>query len=81
MHILGGVGVAFLMHSIFAYKGYKPSLWKFIFIYSLIALSWEIYEYTRGVVIYDALYKWVDSLKDFVNGIIGVVIVYSLKEK
>lgn len=81
MHILGGIGLAFLMHAIFTYNGYKLSLLKFIIIYSVIALCWEIYEYERGVMVYDSIYKWLDSLKDYIDGIIGVYIVYYFKVK
>lgn len=79
MHLFGGLGVGLLFISLaeLKHKRLPPSLLLFLFIF--IAISWEIYEYERGVMVYDGLSKYFDTAKDLVVGGIGVYVAYKLK--
>src|SRR6185369_9427789 len=45
MHIMGGFGVASLSSAVLAYFKKPVSFWKLFFMYTVIALAWETYEY------------------------------------
>ena len=79
MHVLGGLGVGLLFISLaeLKHKRLPPSL--LIFLFMFVAVSWEIYEYERGVMVYDGLYKYLDTVKDLVMGSIGMYGAYKLK--
>ena len=72
MHVLGGLGVGILVISLLKLTGTRVSLGQALLLYLVVAFSWELYEYMRGAMVYDALYKYIDSIKDIVMGGIGV---------
>ncbi len=76
MHILGGVGVVSLANAIFVYKGTKVSYWKLLVSFLVIAFIWEMYEYINDIVSYRDWSGWVDTLKDTIDGIVGMSITY-----
>lgn len=78
MHILGGLGVGTLVISLLKLAGIQVSLAQVILLYLVVAFSWELYEYARGAMVYDALYKYLDSVKDIVMGGVGVYVGYKL---
>jgi hypothetical protein len=40
---------------------------------------WEVYEYQRGVIVYDGLFDYFDTLKDLVFGFLGGYVAYKKK--
>ena len=76
MHIMGGFGTAFLAGSILAYKKIKVSYWRLFIIYIAAASAWEIYDYFNNVSLVLTWSGWPDTIKDFVDGWIGMSIAY-----
>lgn len=76
MHILGGFGVASLTRAILAYQGIKVSYKNLFLAYICVAIAWEIYEYVRGVMVYDSIYKYLDTVKDLFDGYLGMSLFY-----
>jgi hypothetical protein len=81
MHILGGLGVASLVYSILIYLRKPVTLLPIIVSVFVVAVTWEIYEYVRGVVIYDRLSSYLDTVKDLIDGTIGAYIAYLVIKK
>lgn len=76
MHIMGGFGIAALFAAILNYLG-KPVSYIHIFLaYTFAAVIWEIYEYNQNLVNYSLSSGWLDTLKDYVDGLIGASLVY-----
>lgn len=76
MHILGGFGVASLTRAILSYKGIEVSYKNLFLAYICVAIAWEIYEYVRGVMVYDSIYKYLDTVKDLFDGYLGMSLFY-----
>ncbi len=76
MHLLGGLGVGFLINGVARLRGIKVSLLQMFILFFVVAISWEVYEYLRGVIVYDALYKYLDTTKDFIVGSFGLFCAY-----
>ncbi len=81
MHIMGGFGVASLTAAVFSYIEKPVSFWKVFFVYSAVALSWEVYEYVHDLVTYMDWNGWFDTIKDYIDGIIGMSIAYLFVRK
>lgn len=81
MHILGGFGVVSLTRAILSYKGIEVSYTKLFLAYIFVAVVWEIYELIRGVMVYDSIYKYLDTVKDLFDGYIGMSLFYFLIRK
>lgn len=82
MHIMGGFGVAVLASSILSYKKQKLSFVKVLVAYLVVAVLWELYEYTHDFMSVGA---WqgttLDTLSDIFNGFVGMVAAYFLVRK
>jgi hypothetical protein len=88
MHLMGGFGVASLTGAILSYNGVKVSYTKLLAAYFLIAVSWEIYEH---ILNYMHLGTWygerapnadiLDTLKDLVDGFLGMSFAYLFVRK
>ncbi len=76
MHIMGGFGVASLTGAILSYRGIKVSYVKLIIAYSVIAVTWEMYEYVHDILIVREWNGWYDTIKDFYDGFLGMSIAY-----
>ena len=76
MHILGGFGVASLTAAILTYRGKKVSLMSLFIAYSIVAVSWELYEYAKDLMTRDKWNGWYDTSKDLFDGALGVVVLY-----
>jgi hypothetical protein len=76
MHILGGFGVATLAGSILSYNNVKISYWKLFIAYIVIAIIWEIYEYTFHILFNNDWRGVFDTLKDLIDGCIGMSVAY-----
>ena len=76
MHILGGMGVASLTYAVLSYKGIHVSYMRLLFIFLIVAFLWELYEYLREVNLYETMSDYLDSVKDIVDGIIGMTVAY-----
>ncbi|HCC06385.1 TPA: hypothetical protein DEP94_03450 [Candidatus Nomurabacteria bacterium] len=81
MHILGGFGVASLTKAILSYQGIKVSYINLFLTYIFIATAWEIYEYVRGMMVYDDISKYLDTVKDLFDGFFGMSLYYFLIRK
>lgn len=78
MHIIGGMAVAYAVIAIAQYMKITISLRALLASYVVIAVMWEVSEYLQGYVVYTSIIKWLDSVKDSINGAIGMAIVYFL---
>lgn len=81
MHILGGIGVASLTSAVFAYRGVHVSYGKLLLSFLVVALVWEMYEYINDIVSYRDWSGWADTIKDTIDGIIGMSIAYLFIKK
>src|SRR5438105_4088266 len=62
MHFLGGLGVAALSISIARVLHVPLPLMTLFLLYLCAAVSWEVYEYVRGTMVYDSAWKYLDSV-------------------
>lgn len=76
MHLMGGFGVASLICALYAYKGKTISFLHLFLLYTIVACIWELYEYQSGAVTYQNASEWLDTIKDYVNGLAGTAIAY-----
>ncbi len=76
MHIMGGFGVASLTSAVLAYFNKPISFWRLFFVYSVVALAWEMYEYLQDIANYSDWNGWFDTMKDYFDGIIGMSVAY-----
>ena len=76
MHIMGGFGVASLVSAILAYIGKPISFKKLLIMYTLVAIAWETYEYASDIAGNEAWNGWFDTIKDYVNGLLGTAAAY-----
>ena len=88
MHIMGGFGVASLTGAMLSYRGIKVSYAKLFLVYILIALAWEIYEHILNYIHIGTWYGQRlpvvdvrDSVKDLINGFVGMSIAYLFVRK
>lgn len=81
MHIMGGFGVASLASSILSYRGVRVSFTKLLIAYSVVAVAWEMYEYTQDLSSYQDWNGWIDTCSDYINGLIGTAVAYLLLRK
>ena len=76
MHIMGGFGIASIVAAILSHNE-KPVSFVFLFVtYMVVALMWEVYEYLQGLVDYNTALGWTDTIKDYINGLIGTSLAY-----
>ncbi len=78
MHIMGGFGVASLVVAVSEYYKKPVSLSKLFLVYAVVAITWEVYEYAHDVVTYTTWNGWFDTVKDFIDGTIGMYLAYLL---
>lgn len=81
MHIMGGFGVASLAGAILSYRGLKASYIKLFIAYTAIAISWEVYEYVHDILLEQRWGGWLDTISDFINGLIGMIVAYLFVRK
>lgn len=78
MHIFGGMGVGALWHAIASYRGKKASLAGALLFFASITAIWELYEFVRGVMVYDETSDYFDTVFDTINGAIGAYLAHFL---
>lgn len=81
MHVMGGFGVASLTAAILSYKNHTVSYWKLFLLYTVVAVSWELYEYVKDIMEIRNWNGWPDTLSDFINGAIGMSVAYLFVRK
>ena len=81
MHIMGGFGVAAFTGSVLSYKGVKISYGNLFIAYLVVASAWEIYEYFHNINTIQGWSGWPDTIKDLVDGLIGMSIAYLFVRK
>lgn len=88
MHIIGGIAVAFFILSIFSYLKIRISYVQLVLGYVFIACSWEIYEHILNYIYVGTWYgnrlplkDGIDTMKDIVNGFIGMSVLYLFMKK
>lgn len=81
MHILGGAAITLLVSSCANFFGYAFSRKDYFIAYLIIAGLWECAEYVRGMVIYDSMWKYIDTIKDLIDGALGTWLVVHLTKK
>lgn len=76
MHIMGGFGVASLTAAISTYFN-KPVSFKYLLaVYIAVAGVWELYEFINDMQHFTNWNGWFDTVKDLVDGFIGMSIAY-----
>ncbi|MEN9337784.1 MAG: hypothetical protein RIQ41_98 [Candidatus Parcubacteria bacterium] len=81
MHIMGGFGVASLTSAILSYRGIRISFTKLLIAYTVVALLWEVYEYVQDLSSYQDWNGWIDTVADYINGLVGTLVAYLLLRK
>ena len=81
MHFLGGVGVASFFNSIASFKKKKMSLLSVLFLYLVVALMWELYEFAKDILNLAPGNGWVDTIADLINGAVGATVAYFFSKK
>lgn len=81
MHIMGGFGVASLTGAILSYNGIKVSYAKLFLAYIFVALAWEAYEYVHNMLVMGEWSGWFDTVKDVLDGFIGMSVAYLFVRK
>jgi hypothetical protein len=76
MHIMGGFGVAALVAAVLSYYDNSVTFWKLLLAYTLAAIAWEVYDHLQGFVDYSTVSGWLDTVKDYVDGLIGASLAY-----
>ncbi|MBP6888374.1 MAG: hypothetical protein KBC21_01605 [Candidatus Pacebacteria bacterium] len=79
MHVLGGYLIGLLLIALSLYN--KTLINKQFYFWSLLIVMvvWELYEYKRGMVLYDELFDYLDTIKDVIFGYLGAYIAYKRK--
>jgi cobalamin synthase len=79
MHIWGGFLIGLLIVALSFYnKTFKNKQFFFLSLF-IVMVIWEVYEYQRGVILYDGLFDYFDTLKDVVFGFLGGYLAYKKK--
>lgn len=80
MHVLGGylVGLFFSSYALLRKRSITPS--GYFLLVLLMMLAWEVYEYARGVILYDKVSDYFDTLQDFIFGYLGSLFAYNKKK-
>jgi hypothetical protein len=82
MHVLGGLGVVSFVIAVAAYGKQKLSLTQILVLYLCVALTWELYEFIKDVVIQQTSWNgWQDTVSDIVNGAIGATATFFFLKK
>jgi hypothetical protein len=81
MHILGGFGVACLTWAILSYNKKQVSFARLIFFYVAVAVVWEVYEYFGEMSAGVEWNGWFDTIKDIIDGFIGMTVGYYFMKK
>lgn len=81
MHLLGGLGVGLLIISTSKFYNLRLSLLQMFLSFMVVAVAWEIYEYVRGVMVYDDMSKYLDTVKDLFMGSVGLYSSYLLTKR
>ncbi len=79
MHILGGFLIGLLITAFSFYNKTLGNRQFFSLSLFLVMVIWEVYEYQRGVIIFDELFDYLDTLKDIVFGFLGGYLAYKRK--
>lgn len=81
MHIAGGAAVTWFAVTCSDMFGYPLSRKQYFMVYLAIAGLWECAEYIRGMVIYDSIWKYADTVKDLIDGALGTWAVVRIANK
>lgn len=79
MHIWGGflIGLLIVATSIYN-KTFRDKQFFFSALF-LVMVVWEVYEFQRGVILYDELSDYIDTVKDVLFGFMGGYLAYKKK--
>ena len=81
MHIIGGFGVASLGVAVFSFSKVRASYVKVFVFFFCIAVAWELYEYIHDLILVREWNGWHDTIKDLVDGTLGMSLFYFFKKK
>lgn len=73
---MGGFGVAFFTGAILSYNGMKISYARLFTVFAIAAVAWEIFGYIDDVLLSKEWSGWFDTIKDLIDGFIGMSIAY-----
>jgi uncharacterized membrane protein AbrB (regulator of aidB expression) len=76
MHIIGGFLSYHFLESLFAVKKKKMSFVFALSLFLLCASVWEWYEYFIRQVVERDIYGYLDTVKDYMDGVIGLSLAY-----
>lgn len=81
MHIMGGFGVACLAGAVLLYNNKPVSFKKILIAYLVVATTWEVYEYIQEMLVGVEWNGWFDTIKDIIDGFIGMTVGYFFIKK
>lgn len=82
MHVLGGFGVASFVMAVTIHSKQKLTLTQVIILYLCVALTWELYEFVKDVVVRHTEWNgWNNTLLDIVNGALGAIAAFFILKK
>lgn len=82
MHVLGGFGVVSFLMAVAAHGKQKFTLSQVLMLYMCVAISWELYEVVKDLVVNHVAWNgWSDTVSDVVNGAVGAVVAFLFLKK
>ena len=81
MHILGGLGVASLAISVLKFFKMEVTFYKVVGSFLAVAIFLEIYEYVHSLYGTYIWGGWFDTIKDIIDGFIGVCFSFYFSKK
>jgi hypothetical protein len=82
MHVLGGFGVASFVLAVATHGKQKLSLTQILILYLCVAITWELYEFVKDVLVHKVEWNgWPDTLSDVFNGGVGATVAFFFLKK
>lgn len=81
MHVLGGFGVASLAVALLLLRKKRITIMPVLVSFFVIAVAWEVYEYSLDVQAFRPWIGWTDTTSDIINGLIGALVAYGIARK
>ncbi len=82
MHVFGGFGVAAFVLAVATHGKQKLSLTQVLILYLCVAITWELYEFVKDVLIHKVAWNgWSDTLFDIFNGAVGATVAFLFLKK
>ncbi len=81
MHFIGGFCVTLFVLAVASHGHQKLSLTQVFMVYLMVAITWELYEVFRDLLVRHTEWNgWQDTLADVFNGAVGTWVAFSLRK-